>query len=111
MNIGKTIKMLRAAAGLNQKEMAARIDLSASALSLIESGDREATVATLQAVSRVLGVPLSVLLVENEEIPDNMTLQQKQDVERVQELLSEVVKSLVMEKFKTNDRREHAQRD
>jgi transcriptional regulator with XRE-family HTH domain len=108
MNIGKTIKTLRLAASLSQKELAARIDLSASALSLIESGDREPTVATLQAVSRVLGVPLSVLLVENEGIPDGLTPQQRQDVERVQELLVDVVKTLLLEKLNTNDRREPA---
>jgi transcriptional regulator with XRE-family HTH domain len=109
MNIGRIIRTLRTTAGMTQKELASRLDLSASALSLIESGDREPTIATLKAVSRTLGVPISVLFVESEEAHENMTPQQKADMERVQDLLADVLKTLVMEKFKSDDRRESTQ--
>src|SRR5690349_21576858 len=101
MDIGKTIRTLRTAAGLSQKDLAARVGLSASGLSLIESGAREPTVTFLKNVSRELGVPVSVLFVESEEVPAGLTSQQAENYVRVQSLLADIFKNVVLEKFKS----------
>lgn len=103
MNAGKTLRMLRTAAGFNQKEFAARLQISASTLSLYESGEREPPLSFLQAVSRELRIPVSVLLAESGEVPSGLTPEQAEDYQRVQELLAKVLTSLAMERFKSHD--------
>lgn len=61
MTIGECIRTLRASAGLKQHELAARAGVSASMLSLIESGKREPTIPMLRSVAGALGVPANVL--------------------------------------------------
>jgi transcriptional regulator with XRE-family HTH domain len=103
MDAGKTIRMLRTAAGLNQKEFAARLRISASALSLYESGEREPPLSFLKAVSRELRIPVSVLLAESGEAPSGLTPEQAEDHARVQELLARVLTALAMERLKFHD--------
>ena len=56
MTIGECIRTLRASAGLKQHELAARAGVSASMLSLIESGKREPTIPMLRSIAGALGV-------------------------------------------------------
>ena len=93
MNTGRIIKTLRVAAGLNQKQLAEQLKISASALSLIESGEREPSMTVLKAVSRYFGVPVSVLFFEGEPVPDGLTEQQASNYSRVQDLMMDVLKT------------------
>lgn len=61
MTVGECIKSLRTAAGLMQLELADRVGISASMLSLVEAGKREPTISLLRAIGRALGIPTSVL--------------------------------------------------
>jgi transcriptional regulator with XRE-family HTH domain len=61
MTVGECIKSLRAAAGLKQHELASRAGISASMLSLVESGKRDATIPMLRAIAGALHVPANVL--------------------------------------------------
>lgn len=103
MHVGQTIKSLRLAAGLNQKQFAARLRLSSSALSLYENGEREPPLSFLKAVSRELRIPISVLLAESGEAPPGLTPEQVEDYARLQELLAKVLTTLAMERLKSND--------
>jgi len=62
MTIGMAIKTLRASAGLQQQELAARVGISASFLSLIERDKRDPTVRLLRDIGNSLGVPPGVLV-------------------------------------------------
>lgn len=62
MTIGMAIKTLRASAGLQQQELAARVGISASFLSLIERDKRDPTVRVLRDIGNSLGVPPGVLV-------------------------------------------------
>ncbi|HET9650267.1 MAG TPA: helix-turn-helix domain-containing protein [Microlunatus sp.] len=62
--IGKRIRHRRKAAGLTLEATGERVGLSASALSLIETGKREARVSTLAALASVLDCTLADLLSE-----------------------------------------------
>ncbi|MGH7624804.1 MAG: helix-turn-helix domain-containing protein [Gemmatimonadaceae bacterium] len=61
MTVGDCIKTLRASAGLKQRELAARARVSASMLSLVESGKREPTIPMLRAIAEALQIPANVL--------------------------------------------------
>ena len=61
MNIGLAIRQLREASGLRQMELASRVGVSSSMLSLVEHGKREPTLSFLRRVARALDVPSAVL--------------------------------------------------
>jgi transcriptional regulator with XRE-family HTH domain len=54
--------MLRASAGLTQSELATRVSISPSFLSLLERDKREPTIRVLRAIGRALNVPPGVLV-------------------------------------------------
>ncbi len=60
--IGKRVRHLRREAGLTLDDLGIKVGLSGSAVSLIETGRREAKVTTLAALARALGCGLSDLL-------------------------------------------------
>lgn len=67
VRIGATIKALREAHGLTVTELARGIGVGHSLVSLIESGERRATMANCQAVARLLNVKLAAITVEGYE--------------------------------------------
>ena len=62
--IGKRVRHLRKKCGLTLDALGERVGLSASAVSLIETGKREAKVSTLAALADALDCQLSDLLTE-----------------------------------------------
>lgn len=63
MTVGESIKSLRTASGLLQRDLAKRAGISASLLSLVEKGRREPTIPLLRAIGRALEIPPGVLVV------------------------------------------------
>jgi transcriptional regulator with XRE-family HTH domain len=59
--VGEYVKALRDAAGFNQRELADRVGISPSMLSLIESGRREPSIQTLRDIGHALDVPTAAL--------------------------------------------------
>jgi transcriptional regulator with XRE-family HTH domain len=71
MNYGKAIRICRSAHGLSQGELAKRLSIGASQLSLIEAGKRQPSVKVLEEVSTALRVPphlITVLASEPEDL-------------------------------------------
>lgn len=62
MNIGHAIKMCRSAKNLSLESLADSTDFSRSYLSMIESGKREPTLKTVEALAKALAVPVPILL-------------------------------------------------
>lgn len=56
---GNAIRKSRQASGLNLHELARLTGISASALSLIETGKRDPRLGTLDRIARALNVPLA----------------------------------------------------
>jgi transcriptional regulator with XRE-family HTH domain len=94
MNVGRTIKLLRQAAGMDQKTFAERIGLSNSAVSLYETGQREPPLSVLTEIGRVLRVPTSVFLVTDEDDPDATDLQRAEN-ERIRALFACTLQNLM----------------
>src|SRR5579862_9383843 len=61
MELGEAIRALRSSAGFSQDKFAQRLEISASYLSLLEKGRREATIPLLRKMAEVLGAPATVL--------------------------------------------------
>ena len=92
MDIGKSIKVLRTAAGFSQRDFAMRAGMSAAGLSLIETGRREPTLSHLKGVSRALGVPISVLFHSSDEDCPGLSPELRADYARIQVLFAELVR-------------------
>lgn len=66
INIGSSIRIARIQRNLNQKELAERSGITDNFLSRIESGTREPSWSTLQAIAKGMGLPLTVLVILSE---------------------------------------------
>ena len=96
MDIGKTIKVLRTAAGISQKGFAGRLEISPSYLSLIESNEREPSVSLLRQISRLLGVPVSVFFFDNEPSGVELTPLQQEEKKQVQQWMGQILDRLLV---------------
>jgi transcriptional regulator with XRE-family HTH domain len=68
---GKAIRVLRAARGLSQKDVAAHTGLDPSYISLLESGERRPAARTVGSLARAFRVPeglLTFLAAEKHEL-------------------------------------------
>ena len=61
-DVGRRIRAIRAEQSLNLDQLARLTGISAPALSLIETGKRDARLTTLAKIAAALRVPLSTLL-------------------------------------------------
>jgi transcriptional regulator with XRE-family HTH domain len=57
MDYGKALRIARAAAGMEQRQVARAAGLDPSHISLIEKGDRKPSVAAIGKLSRALKIP------------------------------------------------------
>src|SRR5688572_12944087 len=60
-NYAKAFRIIRAAFGLRQSELADRMPISASQLSLIEAGKRQPSLRVVNALARAVGVPAALV--------------------------------------------------
>jgi transcriptional regulator with XRE-family HTH domain len=60
-NYAKAFRIVRAAFGLRQAELAERVKISASQLSLIEAGRRQPSLRVVDALARAVGVPAALI--------------------------------------------------
>lgn len=59
---GKSFRIIRAAFGLRQSELAARMRISASQLSLIEAGKRQPSLRVVKALADAVGIPTTLIM-------------------------------------------------
>jgi transcriptional regulator with XRE-family HTH domain len=57
MNYSKAIRTARALSGISQRELANRIPIDASLVSMLESGKRNPSLDTLEKIAAALGIP------------------------------------------------------
>jgi ribosome-binding protein aMBF1 (putative translation factor) len=66
---GVLARALRKAAGLTQKELAARMGTTASAIARLEAGGTSPTFATLERLAAALGVQLRLEVADSDDLP------------------------------------------
>jgi len=64
MNLALRLKLFRAAADLKQRDVADSLGVSVNYVSMLERGKREPTLQYLRAFSKVVRIPLHVILWE-----------------------------------------------
>lgn len=96
MNYAKAFRILRAAFGLRQTELAHRINISPSQLSLIEAGKRQPSLKTIDALARALGIPQALITVLA-TAADDLESQPDQDVSELGKILLRLLVSASQE--------------
>ncbi len=91
LHIGRAIRSLRTQLGLSQGSLAQRADLSASFLSLVESGRRAASLKVTERIAAALGVPVDVVLWESIELPAKMTERDRRTCEVAKLIVKQVL--------------------
>jgi transcriptional regulator with XRE-family HTH domain len=92
MNFGRAIRIVRTAHGLTKAQLARRLSIGASHLSLIERGQRKPSVEVLDEISAVLRIPPHLLALLASEPGD---LDDPKNAEQVAELARSLVRVLV----------------
>lgn len=90
MNYGKGLKIARAIAGLQQKQLASLAKIDPSHVSLIEKGKRTPSLGTLQKLSKALGIPHHLLVLLSAE-HDDFNLDDPEELKRAVESLAHVI--------------------
>ncbi len=62
MEYGRALKVCRAALELTQQDVAKKAQITTSYLSLIEGGKRSPSLATLERISKAMGVPTHLVM-------------------------------------------------
>jgi transcriptional regulator with XRE-family HTH domain len=62
MDFAKALRVSRAACGVSQQELAKAAGLSPSYVSLIESGKREPTIASMRKLAKALEIPVDLMM-------------------------------------------------
>lgn len=71
MNYARAIRIARAVSGLQQKELAQKAKLTSSYISLVETGKRSPSIASLSKISRALEIPehlLTLLAADSDDL-------------------------------------------
>jgi len=109
-HVGKAVRVARAARGISQKALAERLGVSANYLSLIENGKRQPSLSLLQRVGRELEVPPAYLLMDRPEVSARMTPEFRERVDRVLQLLSELLELPPAHRVSTQRRHRKSER-
>ena len=90
LGIGQIIKILRAAIGLKQKDLADKVGIQPHYLSLVEAGKREPSLAVLRKIANELDVPVSLLFWETEQHPEGISSENEGRWKNLRSLLVEM---------------------
>jgi transcriptional regulator with XRE-family HTH domain len=85
MNLGDTLKKVREAKGLSQKELAGLLDMPQPQYSRIESGKTDPSFTTISKIANALNISLSELF-RADEIFDDVNTYDKTLIEKLQNL-------------------------
>ena len=92
MKYGRAVKIVRTARRLSQGQLAERLSVGASQLSLIEAGKRQPSMKVLEELSTALRVPPHLLALLASEPKD---INQKQNPQQVGELARGLLELLI----------------
>jgi transcriptional regulator with XRE-family HTH domain len=96
MNLGTAIRTARLSANWTGAELAERTGLSPASISLIERGDRSASMQTAEIIAKALGMPLWALMKLAED--------QSERADKVQEIQKDLIKTALVLRHRTKMR-------
>ena len=86
MKLGTAIKLIRTSSGLKQKQVATKLGVTSNYISLVESGNREPSVSLLKKLAAILGVPVGLFFLWDEDDP----AASKKNIEQMRHLLAQL---------------------
>ena len=90
MDYGKALRIARAVAGLQQKELAQFADIDPSHISLIEMGKRKPSVGTVQKLAKALQIPDHLFTLLAAE-PDDLDMKNPEELLRAAQSLAQLL--------------------
>jgi transcriptional regulator with XRE-family HTH domain len=90
MSVGKAVKFARVAAGIKQKDLAVRLDVSPSYLSLVENDKREPSISFLRNLADEMSIPLGLLFVNVDSDVSEVSPEERALLLRIQDLVFQI---------------------
>ena len=84
MKLGHVLKLIRTHKGLNQNQMADKLDISQNYLSLIESDKKQPSVDRISEIANNLGVSSDALIFAASDVPPEFSQKNQNDYQRLQ---------------------------
>ena len=91
MNYGKAIRIARALADIPQRELARRVNIDSSLISLLEAGKRQPSREMLEKLSANLNIPFHLFVLLASEVEDTRSA----SAETLQQLATELARLLL----------------
>jgi transcriptional regulator with XRE-family HTH domain len=107
MDYGKAIKILRAFADLQQRELAQIAGVDASLISMIEKGTRKPSVATLEQITMALEVPQHLFTLLAAE-PKDLRAAHPEELQKASESLARILLATPAKRRKKRGRKKAA---
>jgi transcriptional regulator with XRE-family HTH domain len=98
MDLGKTIKHIRIAKKISQKELSESAGITQAYLSLIEGNKKEPSISKLDRISTALGIPVSILIYMS---MDETEMDEKQKL--IYSQIGKPFKELLKKEFEISD--------
>jgi transcriptional regulator with XRE-family HTH domain len=90
MSVGRAVKFARIAAGIKQKDLADRLDVSPNYLSLVENDKREPSLSFLRNLAREMAIPLGLLFLDVDNDMSEISPEETALLLRVQDLIFQI---------------------
>jgi transcriptional regulator with XRE-family HTH domain len=90
MSVGRAVKFARVAAGIKQKDLADRLDVSSNYLSLVENDKRDPSISFLRNVATEMAIPLGVLFLNVDGDLSEVSPEERALLLRIQDLVFQI---------------------
>jgi len=97
VNYGNAIRVARAVRNLSQKDLAERVKLDSSYISLIEKGIRKPSLDTLESIARGLQIPMDLVMLLASDEQDLRVVRKDQATRLGMQLLEMIVNAAPLE--------------
>jgi transcriptional regulator with XRE-family HTH domain len=90
MSVGRAAKFARVAAGIKQKDLADRLDVSPNYLSLVENDKREPSISFLRNLAGELAIPLGLLFLNADSDLSEVSPEERALLLRIQDFIFQI---------------------
>ena len=90
MSVGRAVKFARIAAGIRQKDLADRLDVTPNYLSLVENDKREPSISFLRHLASEIAIPLGLLFLGVDSDLSEVSFEERALLLRIQDLVFQI---------------------
>jgi transcriptional regulator with XRE-family HTH domain len=90
MSVGRAAKFARVAAGIKQKDLADRLDVSPNYLSLVENNKREPSISFLRNLAGELAIPIGLLFLNVDSDLSEVSPEERALLLRIQDFIFQI---------------------